>query len=107
MNFDKTKEKWLVALRSGDYKQGKSTLWDAIDNTYCCLGVLCSCAGASDEIIEDYNTLLDFCNPLLDSDELALLGEFIGADNEAILVKMNDDESRSFHDIADWIETNI
>lgn len=34
------KEKWLKALRSGDYKQGSHFL-RAADDTYCCLGVLC------------------------------------------------------------------
>lgn len=34
------KQKWLQALRSGSYKQGKHVLRTA-DNHYCCLGVLC------------------------------------------------------------------
>lgn len=33
------KEKWIEALRSGKYTQGKNCLKN-IDNTYCCLGVL-------------------------------------------------------------------
>jgi hypothetical protein len=32
---------WLAALRSGEYKQGRGTLCNAYDNSYCCLGVLC------------------------------------------------------------------
>lgn len=32
------KEKWLEALRSGEYKQTKSRLKN--ENSYCCLGVL-------------------------------------------------------------------
>lgn len=32
-------EKWLAALRSGKYKQGRKTLRS--DEGYCCLGVLC------------------------------------------------------------------
>lgn len=35
------KAKWLEALRSGKYLQGKGNLYNKIDNTYCCLGVLC------------------------------------------------------------------
>lgn len=34
------KEKWLEALRSGEYKQARSTL--RIYDNYCCLGVLCN-----------------------------------------------------------------
>lgn len=41
------KEKWIAALRSGDYKQGKSYLAKkGVDGVirYCCLGVLCEIA---------------------------------------------------------------
>ena len=33
------KEKWVAALRSGEYKQSKKQLCS--DNGFCCLGVLC------------------------------------------------------------------
>jgi len=32
-------DKWVQALRSGDYKQGEKAL--KINGTHCCLGVLC------------------------------------------------------------------
>lgn len=38
------KEKWLEALRSGKFKQGKGALRNSADE-YCCLGVFCSVAG--------------------------------------------------------------
>lgn len=34
------KNKWIAALKSGEYKQGKGRLRN-LDNTFCCLGVLC------------------------------------------------------------------
>lgn len=34
------KKKWIAALRTGEYKQGKGVLRDRDDN-FCCLGVLC------------------------------------------------------------------
>lgn len=37
-------QKWVKALRSGKYKQGKHQLRDS-DNNYCCLGVLCEISG--------------------------------------------------------------
>ena len=44
------KAKWVAALRSGQYQQGKGYLkrWDADDLTpsHCCLGVLCEIAKA-------------------------------------------------------------
>lgn len=39
-------EKWIAALRSGDYKQGTGylALKEGDDTKYCCLGVLCELA---------------------------------------------------------------
>ena len=34
------KQKWVDALRSGEYKQG-STILRSLNNEFCCLGVLC------------------------------------------------------------------
>ncbi len=39
------KEKWIAALRSGEYEQAKGSLYDGTG--YCCLGVLCRIAGES------------------------------------------------------------
>jgi hypothetical protein len=33
---------WLAALESGEYKQGRGQLYDATNQQYCCLGVLCA-----------------------------------------------------------------
>ena len=35
------RKKWVAALRSGKYKQGKGQLYDNLDEKYCCLGVAC------------------------------------------------------------------
>jgi hypothetical protein len=35
--------KWVKALRSGEYKQAKHSLYDG--HKYCCLGVLCKIQG--------------------------------------------------------------
>lgn len=37
----KYKTKWVNALRSGKFTQGKSILHNMDDDSYCCLGVLC------------------------------------------------------------------
>ncbi len=34
-------KRWVEALRSGKYVQGRGGLRDNKNNTYCCLGVLC------------------------------------------------------------------
>lgn len=44
-------DKWVAALRSGEYKQTRSLLKDS--NGYCCLGVLCEIVGQ--EFSVDYN----------------------------------------------------
>lgn len=45
------KKRWVEALRSGRYKQGRGVLWNPSDNTFCCLGVLCEIA-REDGIVE-------------------------------------------------------
>lgn len=40
----KIKQKWLNALRSGNFQQGTGKLRDSNGN-YCCLGVLCEITG--------------------------------------------------------------
>lgn len=37
-------EKWITALRSGEYEQGKYLLHNLNNNTFCCLGILCELA---------------------------------------------------------------
>ena len=39
MNPDE-KAKWVAALRSGQYKQGRDALFNIEQNSFCCLGVL-------------------------------------------------------------------
>ncbi|NJO64368.1 MAG: hypothetical protein HC836_41230 [Richelia sp. RM2_1_2] len=48
------KQKWIVALRSGNYKQGRELLCivnEKKEEEYCCLGVLCEIA-AKENIVE-------------------------------------------------------
>jgi hypothetical protein len=42
------REKWVAALRSGEYKQGRSQL--RFQDKFCCLGVLCELA-VKEEVI--------------------------------------------------------
>ncbi len=42
------KEKWVKALRSGHYQQGKGML-RTHDDAFCCLGVLCDLYGRATE----------------------------------------------------------
>lgn len=47
------KVKWIAALRSGDYEQGKGALHK--DGKFCCLGVLCDLA--KKDLNMDWTTL--------------------------------------------------
>lgn len=38
------KQKWIEALRSGEYVQGTGCLHNADNGSFCCLGVLCDLA---------------------------------------------------------------
>lgn len=57
------KDKWLEALKSGDYKQGFVHLHNALENTYCCIGVLATitegleCSGYAPQAVCPYNFL--------------------------------------------------
>lgn len=93
------KQQWIEALRSGEYKQIKNILKDEIG--YCCLGVLC-------DIIPDW-TISE------DGDSVVELGRYntydkiekiLGVDSTT-LTTMNDDDGKTFAEIADYIEQNI
>ena len=43
MTKHEARAKWVKALRSGEYSQGRYSL--KIDDDYCCLGVLCDISG--------------------------------------------------------------
>lgn len=80
-------QKWLDALRSGEYPQTELVLKD--ENGYCCLGVAA-------EIMS-----LD-----LDGDVYPALRKGFGMDarEQGYLINLNDGEGRSFNEIADAIE---
>ena len=100
------KQKWVDALRSGDYIQDNGQLKSKTG--YCCLGVLAEIAGLTiknggicllEDDREDYNKRNDI---------YPTLGEIIvveGACNT--LYQMNDNRGKSFKEIADYIETNL
>jgi hypothetical protein len=86
------KAKWIAALRSGEYPQGRMSLRDGA-NRHCCLGVLCAVAGRDlDPAYIDDN--YDFAETALSKP---------AADD---LIAMNDD-GKSFAEIADYIEQKL
>lgn len=109
---------WLKALRSGEYKQGRSMLCTS-DGGYCCLGVLAT-AVLHVENLGDSKYLYtdDFPSELRFEGMETLeggLSEFRGGKRHlaGTLSRMNDGdntsfiEPRTFDEIADWIEENV
>ncbi len=129
------KEKWVEALRSGEYSQATGHLHDKENGGYCCLGVLCKVMGAefgpaSEEHEEDDGGMFlrefDYV-PVLDgrvlsnNDDEELKDSFCKELGivQSVLIKMNDGKTEpglqsdfglrrySFPEIADYIEKNL
>ena len=125
MNKD-VKKKWVDALRSGRFKQGRSRL-NYANESYCCLGVLCEIAvseGATDPArLKDgvgRSMTYGWSSTVPPDDVL----EWAGIDDEPVfparddsmhntwsaankLIDLNDDQRAPFEVIADWIEANL
>lgn len=96
------KQKWVSALRSGDYKQGKYQLRDN-NNQYCCLGVLC--VVSNKKLSEDGIYVLDDAGKKAPQ---SFFGELMGGVHLNKLIHMNDTRNNSsFLEIADYIEQNL
>lgn len=107
--FDRVafKAKWIAALRSGEYKQGRHYLRDE-DDQFCCLGVAADLVGVEWEkrpsgvwSADDQASMLgdSLCNKL----GLSLTGYLRSLGNS--LASLNDD-GRSFREIAAVIEAH-
>ncbi len=118
----KIAKKWIVALRSGKYTQGKGILCIEDNKTpkYCCLGVLCdimetpykieqqSNYGLKNYGIKKYGKDGDFNSLPFEVRQKALIGTESGhiREMQTSLSCLND-AGMSFLEIADIIEDNI
>jgi len=110
----KFKEKWIAALRSGSYEQGKSYLFDG--EGYCCLGVACALVGVQDSLMEDRSWPWYLKGYLPNNFPKLLLEDITNYNPDhptsrqktpvTKLAAMND-HGRSFKYIANWIEKNL
>jgi hypothetical protein len=100
------KKRWIAALRSGEYKQGKHKLHRTEDGSYCCLGVACKISGVSNEVLSQYvyTGIIDTLYPGL-IPKVIVKGFINDVAHE--LANMNDKEGKSFSEIADYIESNL
>lgn len=104
------KERWVAALRSGDYKQGRKRL-RTLEDSFCCLGVLCDVVHPDVWVkredddcyaIQEGNSPHSHFSgyiPINLADELG-----IDDSQQSVLVQMNDCKKKSFAEIADYIE---
>lgn len=112
------KKKWVKALRSEKYKQGKEQL-RSLDNEFCCLGVLCDITipnlwkkTKNDYVVRAKETLdpkfettpEKYCYGMLPAKLATKTG--LNLDKQLALASMND-EGDDFVKIADWIEENL
>lgn len=115
------KEKWVAALRSGQYTQGRNAL-QTEDHKFCCLGVLCDLyrteTGRGEwksDITFLGNTLpgVGFVDPTHGVPEFSREPETVrqwagtvAGNDMAMLADMND-YGTSFEALADYIEKNM
>lgn len=97
------KDKWVKALRSGDYDQGKGALCQ-VSHTgaeYCCLGVLYEVEHGPDKWEDNGDGFLHthFGSRVVYSQDPSMPA--------CCLVTLNDSNGWTFEKIADWIEENL
>lgn len=101
------KAKWVEALRSGKYKQGKFALHRIDQKDFCCLGVLCEVLEVPKRAQDKTGTIrmeYQFGDFWLSH---SVPEDLLKSQVTDKLVDMNDSGSKSFTEIADWIEKNI
>jgi len=101
--MNKYMQKWIKALRSGKYKQGKHRLRTAKTGGYCCLGVACSVlakeTGNKTNSFSNHKTL-NYSGYLNARGEKLLRIKGV----QATLSHMNDSQNYTFEQIADFLE---
>lgn len=98
------KTKWLKALRSGNYMQGRSYLYDSFTNRYCCLGVLVKCATNETPPLFKSLPSYNFCKQY----NIGNINPIVFHNgNLNPLSYLNDGEKLSFKQIANIIEKQI
>lgn len=97
-------EKWLVALRSGEYQQCKNYLYN--EDGYCCLGVACLISGIDNDLLIGHMVIPDNENGFDDIPYL-LKGSANKKGSLVSMVAPMNDNGKSFNEIADWIQANV
>jgi hypothetical protein len=110
------KAKWVEALRSGEYKQGKDRL--RCEDTYCCLGVLADLAVREGIGAWEGNLFVAAADPfdvggaltpeaVVEWAGLPDTNPVVGADGQRHTLSGLNDNSRTFDEIANLIEAQL
>jgi hypothetical protein len=100
------KQKWVEALRSGEYEQGSDALYKG--GKYCCLGVACVVAGIPKETIEGESYISWYAKDIPGvirgdtQNEIVRKLSFMNDGNEQEQVRKH-----SFDEIADYIDHDL
>ena len=103
------KIKWVEALKSGKYKQGRGQL-RSLNNEFCCLGVLADITECNWETEEDGGYCYKTKNPdsgLFETHSCYVPFDFLSFKVQKELTDLNDYHASSFPEVADWIEKNL
>jgi hypothetical protein len=103
-------KRWVAALRSGDYKQGRGRLVD-YKNCYCCLGVAAKLAKLSPDSESDSTSddpAIGY-RPIREHYGLTLLrqNQLTDINDGTGMIGAVGEKKRSFKFIATWIEKNL
>lgn len=113
------KKKWVKALRSGNYEQGKELL-RTLDNKYCCLGVLCDLYTQED--VGKSNNWKETANGFTINQESQVLPDPVREWSEiwhedpildtktkgkSVITYLNDEVNYSFKQLANLIEEQL
>lgn len=85
------KKKWVEALRSGEYEQGRGRLHSPLENSFCCMGVARAINIATGNCRKPNEWLTE---------------DFLPGTVQGILARKND-AGDNFSTIATWIEDNL
>lgn len=101
-------EKFIGALRSGNYEQGRSRLHR--DGCFCVHGVAMCVSGIPIDIIEKGVYARDIEYVIGGNFSMVKMGlpeQLYQSSLEDELMNLNDSSKKTFAEIADWIEANV
>lgn len=108
------KAKWVADLRSGKFAQGRRILcqFGVKDEQpkFCCLGVLATQVGGKTPTVRDDSFTMFSSGgeyPLHHWQTVLEQQTHISLEAVSKCIRMNDEQGKTFSEIADWVEANL